>query len=155
MKSALEKAKEMRITINCVNQASKGVLRYERKEDGYPDTKWTFSNNNDIYFSMDEDDDFLLKVLAENEDKIKAAYNAWTPTMLRIINSNFKSAGQHVDYEIEIGVNRGVSLYKDNWDGERYTVRKGVSYRPVQVGIGKADENGNYAEYHTIGFEKV
>lgn len=73
--------------------------------------------------------------------------------MLKISRANFDHVGAMMDFELE----DGTMLHSSEWTGEKYITRDGgaeVEYIPVTVGIGDPDEDGAYAWYETIGFER-
>ena len=70
--------------------------------------------------------------------------------MLKIKSINTDYIGSRMDYVLE----DGTMLHESEWNGEWYQV-DGQRYKPVYIGIGEADEDGDFAEYETIGFEKL
>lgn len=52
----------------------------------------------------------------------------------------------------------GRLLHDSEWNGETYTVREDgreISYRPIYVGVGEPDDDGDYAEYEMVAFERL
>jgi len=70
--------------------------------------------------------------------------------MLEITKRNFDHVGALMDYELE----DGTMLHASEWNGECYTVEE-VPYYPIYRGVGEPDEDGDYEEYETIGFERM
>lgn len=64
--------------------------------------------------------------------------------------------------ETFIKLENGALLHSKEWNGDVYTVKEGepgrtieVAYKPIMVGRGEPDEDGEYAEYETVAFERL